>query len=197
MDATSQRIMDAAMSLIADKGYTATTTKDIANKAEINESTIFRKFKSKKDIVMEAMKKNYWNLDFQNDLYPYINWEMEHDLMMFMSYYLHKVTPDYIRLSIGLRTPQIYQETISLIMNVPNDFIVFLTTYFKEMNQRHLIKKGNFEQLAMTLFSATFGFTCLKASFGESVCTIPDDEYIKDSVLVFIHGFNHSYIDDI
>lgn len=192
MDATSQRIMDATMSLIADKGYTATTTKDIANKAEINESTIFRKFKSKKEIVMEAMKKNDWDFDIKNDLYPHITWEVEHDLMMFMLYYLHKVTPDYIRLTIGLRTPQIYQETIPLIMNVPDVFIAFLTTYFKEMHQRGLIQKINFEHRAMSLFSATFGYTCLKASFGESLCTIPDDEYIKESVHVFIHGLNHS-----
>ena len=192
MDTTSQRIMDATISLIADKGYTATTTKDIAMKAKINESTIFRKFRCKKDIVMEAMKKDYWKPDFQTDLYPHIIWKLEHDLMMFLFYYLHKVTPDFIKLSIGLRTPQIYQDTAAYIMDVPDAFIVFLTTYFKEGYQKGLIQKQNFEQLAMTLFSATFGFTCLKASFGEAICAIPDDEYIRESVRVFIHGLNHT-----
>ena len=33
MDDTSQRIVDAAMGLIRDKGYVATTTKDIAKQA--------------------------------------------------------------------------------------------------------------------------------------------------------------------
>ena len=37
MDDTSQRIIDATMSLIRDKGYVATTTKDIANLAKVNE----------------------------------------------------------------------------------------------------------------------------------------------------------------
>ena len=37
MDATSQKIIDATMGLIRDKGYVATTTKDIARAAEVNE----------------------------------------------------------------------------------------------------------------------------------------------------------------
>ena len=49
MDATSQKIIDATMGLIRDKGYVATTTKDIARAAGVNECTLFRKFKSKRD----------------------------------------------------------------------------------------------------------------------------------------------------
>jgi len=46
MDDTSQKIIDATMSLIRDKGYVATTTKDIARLAGVNECTLFRKFQS-------------------------------------------------------------------------------------------------------------------------------------------------------
>ncbi len=56
MDATSQKIIDATMSLVRDKGYVATTTKDIAKQAGVNESTLFRKFKNKKDIVINSME---------------------------------------------------------------------------------------------------------------------------------------------
>lgn len=48
MDETSQKIIDATMTLIRDKGYVATTTKDIAKLAGVNECTLFRKFGSKK-----------------------------------------------------------------------------------------------------------------------------------------------------
>ena len=36
MDETSQKIIDATMTLIRDKGYVATTTKDIAKLAGVN-----------------------------------------------------------------------------------------------------------------------------------------------------------------
>ena len=47
MDDTSQKIIDATMSLIRDKGYVATTTKDIARLAGVNECTLFRKFEKR------------------------------------------------------------------------------------------------------------------------------------------------------
>ena len=48
MDETSQKIIDAAMTLVRDKGYVATTTKEIARIAGVNECTLFRKFESKR-----------------------------------------------------------------------------------------------------------------------------------------------------
>ena len=57
MDETSQKIIDATMALVRDKGYVVTTTKDIAKLAEVNECTLFRKFKSKKDIVLSGVEQ--------------------------------------------------------------------------------------------------------------------------------------------
>ena len=37
MDQTGQNIIDAAMELVVERGYTATTTKDIAKRAGVNE----------------------------------------------------------------------------------------------------------------------------------------------------------------
>ncbi|WP_368490572.1 TetR/AcrR family transcriptional regulator [Clostridium sp. BJN0013] len=68
LDKTKQKIMNATMSLVKDKGYVATTTKDIASLAQVNECTIFRKFKTKKDIILCAMKEKEY---YPNDLLFY------------------------------------------------------------------------------------------------------------------------------
>ncbi len=60
MDETSQKIIAATMFLIRDKGYAATTTKDIAKKAGVNECTLFRRFSSKKDIVLCGVEQQKW-----------------------------------------------------------------------------------------------------------------------------------------
>lgn len=60
-DETQEKIIQATMNLIMEKGYGGTTTKDIAKQAGINECTIFRKFKGKKDIVLSAMTLPEWN----------------------------------------------------------------------------------------------------------------------------------------
>ena len=68
MDDTSQRIVDAAMGLIRDKGYVATTTKDIAKQAGVNECTLFRKFSGKKDIVLAGIDQEKWRADVNSNL---------------------------------------------------------------------------------------------------------------------------------
>ena len=188
LDETKQKIMNAAMSLIKDKGYVATTTKDIANLAQVNECTIFRKFKTKKDIVLCAMreKENYPNVT--PDIFSNVTWELKTDLQMFMERYLERVTSDFVRLSIGLRAPQIYEETASMIIKIPEVFINSLTEYLKKMCEKGKIKKTDFKCLALTIFSATFGFTFLKASFQDKLSKIKQQEYIKKSVELFVNG---------
>ena len=69
MDETSQKIIDATMSLVRDKGYVAMTTKDIAKLAGVNECTLFRKFKSKKDIVLNGMEQEKWRGNLTPDVF--------------------------------------------------------------------------------------------------------------------------------
>ena len=115
------------MSLIRDKGYVATTTKDIARLAGVNECTLFRKFQNKKDIVLHGVSQEKWRAHVTPELFKNVQWELEPDLEMFMNAYMDKITPDFVNLSIGLRAPQLYEETASMIMKVPQAFISSLT----------------------------------------------------------------------
>lgn len=48
---TGERILDAAAELIATHGYAATTTRAIAERAGVNEVTLFRRFESKRGVL--------------------------------------------------------------------------------------------------------------------------------------------------
>ena len=50
-----RKIIQAAIELVKEKGYTAATTKEIAIRAGVNEVTIFRNFKSKKGVIEAAV----------------------------------------------------------------------------------------------------------------------------------------------
>jgi AcrR family transcriptional regulator len=188
LDTTSQKIIDATMSLVRDKGYIATTTKDIAKRAEVNECTLFRKFQNKKDIVLHGMEQEKWRGNLTEECFKEVVWELEPDLEMFMREYMRRITPDFVRLSIGLRAPQIYEETAPLIMKIPRAFISSLKEYFEGMEERGKIPHRDYESLAMTIFSSTFGYTFLKASFGQSLTQLEQEEYIRSSVRLFLDG---------
>lgn len=188
MDETSQKIIDAAMTLVRDKGYVATTTKEIARLAGVNECTLFRKFESKKDIVIQGANQSGWRADVVPEIFENVVWELEADLEMFMRAYIDRMTPDFVNLSIGLRAPQLYEETKQLIMKVPQAFLESFTSYLKKMSEKGKIQKMDFDALAMTVFSATFGYTFLNASFGKELTDVEKDKYIKESVRTFVKG---------
>lgn len=188
MDETSQKIVDATMALVRDKGYVSTTTKDIAKLAGVNECTLFRKFKTKKDIVLSGMEQEKWRGNLTPEAFKNVKWELAPDLEMFMTEYMNRITPDFVKLSIGLRAPQLYEETAPLVMKVPQVFLSSLIEYFQEMEERGKLPHSDFECLAMTIFSSTFGFTFLSASFGNELSQVTREQFIKQSVQTFIQG---------
>ncbi|GLC78875.1 TetR/AcrR family transcriptional regulator [Lacrimispora brassicae] len=190
MDNTSQKIIDATMSLIRDKGFVATTTKDIAKLAGVNECTLFRKFKSKKDIALKGLEQEKWRGNVSPEIFQDVVWELQPDLEMFMNAYMEKITPDFVKLSIGLRAPQIYEEVAPGIMKIPQAFVSSLTEYFRNMEKKGKLPHLDFECLAVTIFSATFGYTFLNASFEDKLSKIDKNNFIKKSVEMFINGIS-------
>lgn len=105
-----------------------------------------------------------------------------------MNAYMDRITPDFVNLSIGLRAPQIYEETAPFIMMIPKAFVSSLIRYFEQMEEKGKLSHGNYESWAMTIFSATFGYTFLKASFDDSLSKLSRHDYVRDSVTVFLEG---------
>lgn len=191
MDETSQKIIDATMSLIRDKGYVATTTKDIAHLAGVNECTLFRKFKNKKDIVLNGVEQEKWRGNVTPEIFKDVKWELQSDLEMFMNAYMERITPDFVNLSIGLRAPQLYEETAPMIMKIPQAFLTSLIDYFDKMKELGKIKNADYESLAMQIFSSTFGFTFLSASFDQKLTKVSRTDFIKNSVEVYVKGISN------
>ncbi|SCJ81705.1 DNA-binding transcriptional repressor AcrR [uncultured Eubacterium sp.] len=188
IDETREKIINATMNLVMDRGYSLTTTKDIAFKAGINECTIFRKFRGKKDIVLSAMKLPEWKPDLKEEDLAVYTGELESDLIRFSNLYMEKVTPKMVKVSIGLRTPELIGDTAAGIMAVPAIFKNCLTAYFEEMQCLGKIKKADSESLAMTFLSMNFGFIFLQASFDDQLSPLSKEEYINASVRTFIQG---------
>ena len=175
-DETQIKIIDATMTIIVEKGYSGTTTKNIAKLAGVNECTIFRKFDGKKEIILAAMSLPKWN--------PI----PEEDLVSFSRTYMTKVTPQMVKISIGLRSAELEGIALPGIMKIPEVFKKVLKQYFTEMIEKGKLKNCDVESAALQFISMNFGFVFLNASFGDKLIGISKDEYIRNSVNVFLKG---------
>lgn len=186
-DETQMKILNSTMMLIMEKGYTATTTKDIAKKAGINECTIFRKFKGKKEIIVAAMSLPEWNPCFKESDFKYTG-ELVEDLCSFAEVYSKKVTPKMVKISLGLRSPDLYEITKDGIREIPDTFKKVLVIYFTEMRKQNKIHTDDIESLAVAFLAINFGYVFFKASFGDELTELQTKEYIESSVRHFVNG---------
>lgn len=186
-DETQNKILNATMTLIMEKGYTATTTKDIAKRAGVNECTIFRKFDGKKEIIAAAMTLPEWNPCLKEKDFIYTG-EIISDLCSFAYIYSQKVTPRMVKVSLGLRSPDLYEITKAGIREIPDTFKKVLVQYFTEMREKKKINTEDIESLAVAFLSLNFGFVFFKASFGDELTELQTREYIESSVRHFVNG---------
>lgn len=188
MDKTSEKIIDATMELILECGYAAATTKDIAVRAGVNECTIFRKFGEKKEIVVEGMKLPRWHPNITKDTFADISGDLRADLTMFMENYMREVTPEFVKLSVGLRSPQIYEYTAPIIMNIPQVFLSEVKKYLQTMQRLGKVRQIDIDQTAEMFLSAAFGYVFLSASFGKELLNSDRAAYIESTVNAVIGG---------
>ena len=206
-DETQIKIIDATMTIIVEKGYSGTTTKNIAKLAGVNECTIFRKFDGKKEIILAAMSLPRWNPGLSEKDFAYVGIP-EEDLVSFSRTYMTKVTPQMVKISIGLRSaelegialpgimkiPEVFKKVLKQyftemgIMKIPEVFKKVLKQYFTEMIEKGKLKNCDVESAALQFISMNFGFVFLNASFGDKLIGISKDEYIRNSVNVFLKG---------
>lgn len=188
-DETQLKIINATMSLIIDKGYSGATTKDIARLAEVNECTIFRRFDGKKEIVTAAMELPQWNPGLSESDFTY-HGDLEEDLISFSEVYMSKVTPQMVKVSIGLRSAELQGAALPGIMKVPMVFKKVLVNYFTEMIADGKMCECNVESISIQFIAMNFGFVFLDASFGKKLIGISKTEYIRNSVNVFVSGIS-------
>ncbi len=186
-DDTQLKIISATMKLVMEKGYASATTKDIAKDAGVNECTIFRKFKGKKEIVIAAMSLPEWNPMLREQDFHWVG-DLEQDLCSFSEVYMSKATPKMVKVSMGLRIPELFDVTARGIMEVPKTFKKVLVNYFLEMQKDNKIHITDIESAAMQFLSMTFGFVFLSASFGNNLSSLDREQYIRNSVEVFVKG---------
>ncbi|MDJ0755275.1 MAG: TetR/AcrR family transcriptional regulator [Ardenticatenaceae bacterium] len=81
---TDDHILEAALHVLATKGYAGATTREISAAAEINEVTLFRRFGNKKNLLMAAVEQEVEN--FQAGKIEYTG-DLEGDLRRIVQFY--------------------------------------------------------------------------------------------------------------
>ena len=69
----------------------------------------------------------------------------------------------------------------------PSTVGIMCRTVRKKVEELGKIAHYDFESLTMTIFSSTFGYTFLNASFNQNFSKMSRGEFIKNSIKIFVN----------
>lgn len=186
-NSTKDKIIEAAIELINEKGYKGATTREIAKRAEVNEVTLFRHFGSKKGIV-EAVIDKYSYMDLLQDrIEKQITWDLEKDLKMFVHEAQTLLNHKKTLILLTLKEAGEFPELNELITFIPQKYKEILVDYFKKMTQTEKMRSIDISITAENFIFINFGYFLMKTRINP-VEEMSIDDFVERNIEMFIQS---------
>lgn len=182
---TAEKIIQAAIELVKERGYKAATTKEIAMRAGVNEVTIFRNFKNKKGIIEAAVYEFSYVPRLKQFLQTEIVWELETDLKNLARHYHKFLNEAKDIISIGIRETGEFPELDDEIAKIPKGLKEELMIYFEKMQQKGKIIHTNIEAQVMNFIWINFGYFLSKLRFDNRIMESNDENFIENNITLY------------
>lgn len=192
LDKTEQKIVDATIFLLDKEGMNGTTTKKIAKKAEVSEVTVFRKFKSKDNLLKIA--KIYYSdyfLEKISDIFTnYEDTDLESLLKNIWWKLVNFLDNNMDIIKIALDELMSSPEEEKMFSKFSDEVLKNLTNIFQEQIDKGKIRKINPSAAALTVFSVIVeGIIFWK--FESKVSNDDTNKYLDDFLDIFINGITN------
>lgn len=180
---TSKKIMKVALKLFSEQGYYPTTTKQIAEEADVNELTIFRHFGSKSNLFqvtteyyvldskIDSILKNIEDLNFEEAMFVITNRIYK---LLIQNTKLYKVQ---MKLSDN--------EKDFVKLKLSRKIISILKDYFEVLKENNKIK-GEPYIMAVTLINSLLGAFTIEILGDYTVSNIKWEELVEEHTKQFV-----------
>lgn len=171
-----------------EKGYKGATTKEIAERAGVNEVTLFRHFGNKKGIVEAAIEKYGFVDSFENLFEENVIWEIEKDLKMLVREFQALLEQKKSVILLSLKEAGKFPELDALIKHIPQKYIKVLEYYFETMIKKEKIKKVDPYTMATNFAFMNFGYFLMRTRINPGEDDFPIDDFIEKNIDFFIQS---------
>ena len=181
---TRERILEATREIYVNKGFRGTTTREVAERAGVNEATLFRHFGNKEALV-EAMFKNAVRGDREalNGFFLGVTGDLPTDLRRFAVEALHGIAAKRDLILVSLAEESRDPTGFNLLWQTPSTVYEHLKTYFAEAAAAGKVRGD-------PAINARFFMGMLVAHvMGRCIFGTPNFEEVADySVEIFLNG---------
>jgi len=189
---TDERLLQATLKLISEKGYLRATTKDIAREAGVTEVTLFRHFGSKERLFEEVINK-YTFLPPLRDLLSEISkysYSYEKGLHAIGVLFFETLKERKSLVKIMTSEINIYPEKIrEIYTQFIDETDRVLAGYFRSQQKKGMLRRFSPEMAAGVFLGMIFScFRLEEIVKGRDIHKKELDGIIKEFVEIFVHG---------
>jgi len=156
---TRQRLLEATLKLISEKGYLGSTTREIALEAGVTELTLFRHFGTKEKLFEELLN-NHTFLPQLRELLPELNkLNYEEGLRLIATSFLLSLKERKSMVKIMYSEVTIYPDKVKALYNkFVKDLMTTLASYFKSMQKKGVLRMVQPEMAARVFLGMLFAY---------------------------------------
>lgn len=192
-----RRILESAIKIFAEKGFHGSSTSEIARDAEVAEGTIFRHFKTKKDLLyalIAPMMIKFASPLLLKDVQRIIHEDLAADEMLYRLYKnrLDIIEANWPRMRIIVQEAWFHPEIMdALIQN-----ITWQGCNLGDSFVRARIESGEFRALPVhaitrAVFSTLFGYVMFSHMFTSSTESMNTEDDIRLAVDILLNGIRN------
>jgi len=180
---TTENIMRVAITLFAEQGYYQTTTKQIAEKAGVNELTIFRHFGSKSNLFQVTTE--YYVIDSHVDyIFNDLEGKSFEEDMLVISKRAYALLLENTKLyKVQMKLADSDKDLVKLKLS--RKLIIVLSRYFNGLINDKIINCDT-ELMAVTLVNSLVGIFTLEILSDSTVTSIPYKTLVEEHTKQFV-----------
>lgn len=183
---SSDKLLLAALHLIAEKGYNGVTTLEIATAAGLSEKTLFRHFGTKQKLLEAAFDRYHYAEEMKKLFAEKLVWDLERDLLLVCTTYHEIMNRNRKMIQISLKEDEGQLPGFrARTQKHPQQLLEILTNYFIEMSEKEKIVTTNPELHAFTFIMMHFGAFMNDLDAQKSYPGITLAPFVQESIQLF------------
>ncbi|RAT99335.1 TetR/AcrR family transcriptional regulator [Brevibacillus sp. Leaf182] len=185
---SSEKLMIAAIDLIAERGYNGVTTQEIATAAGLSEKTLFRHFGSKRNLLESAFDRFHYTEGLTKLFAEKLTWNLREDLLLISRTYHEMMNRNRKMILISIKDEAHLPGFRERTQKHPRQLMVLFTDYFKEMGKKGKMIQTNPEAQATAFMVMNFGAFLNDLDGTSNFSGVSLEAFIEESVEVFARG---------
>lgn len=189
---TRQRLIQSALQLFITQGISGTTTRQIAEAAEVNEVTLFRHFGSKHGLLLGVLEEStaFQSLGQALNSHHQFAGSTEQAFQEYASFCLHALeqVPDLIRSLVGEANQYPADNRLALGKRM-TEITQYMAQYLESfMTERQLTPQFSTEKLASLLECLLLGYAVIEFTSEYHQLWHHQDDFLEHAVQMILFG---------